>query len=101
MAGFIRNGWQLSPGMGGRFEPESVAGLARNTQETSQGFILVARASYNYGFPLGIELYDRIIKNYSSQVENYYQKAARQDDSQGDIQGAKHFCAQLSSTAGV
>jgi len=30
MAGFKRNGWQLSPGMGGRFAPEWVAGLKRN-----------------------------------------------------------------------
>ena len=33
MAVFIRNGWQLSPGMGGRYQPEWVAGLGRNTHQ--------------------------------------------------------------------
>jgi hypothetical protein len=32
MAAFGRNGWQVSPGISGRFEPEWVAGLGRNMQ---------------------------------------------------------------------
>ncbi len=31
VAGFVRNTWQFSTGMGGRLHPEQVAGLDRNT----------------------------------------------------------------------
>jgi hypothetical protein len=31
-----RNGWPLSNGMGGRLPPESVAGLDRNTQSSTE-----------------------------------------------------------------
>jgi len=36
VAGLPRNGWQLSAGIGGRFTPESLAGLGRNTQSPSK-----------------------------------------------------------------
>jgi len=31
VAGFARNSWQVCTGITGRFQPESVAGLSRNT----------------------------------------------------------------------
>jgi hypothetical protein len=34
VAGFTRNAWPDSTGMGGRIQPEWVAGLRRNTQMT-------------------------------------------------------------------
>ena len=34
MAGLNRNGWQLYAGIGGRFSPESLAGMGRNTHVT-------------------------------------------------------------------
>ena len=36
MAAFGRNGWQVSPGISGRFEPEWVAGLGQNMHQLNE-----------------------------------------------------------------
>jgi len=42
VAVFHRNGGQLSAGIGGRFQPESVAGFSRCTHCSTEGVIFAA-----------------------------------------------------------
>lgn len=49
MAGFTRNGRQLCTGIGGRFSPELLAGLSRNTHNSDKILDVIIRSSYDGG----------------------------------------------------
>jgi hypothetical protein len=46
VAGFVRNQWPESIGMGGRLRPESVAGIVRNMQDKRISVLSIVHQEY-------------------------------------------------------